>query len=214
LSKKALEKWSGCQEKEYKFQKEDADGEIMIIPHQSLHFWSSFCAHYDLSSVSLAIDVGCGRQGTHLLNNNIVGLDSLPFKSQNFVLGVAEHFPFRKVPLIFCFNTLDHMSNPFQALKEMLSSSDLLILGVYTTRPLFRLFVDWRDRVHPYHFTPKEVEDMLSSSGAEIVFKTQKSHLSYLPFVKGLTWKFLFFFNFLIGIRFTCYHLQRRKRNT
>ena len=204
---KQTNKWSHCQETERLFQEQD-EGGYLRIPH-NLDYWSQW-VHYNLNNITLAVDVGCGkRHGIHLISEKVYGFDSLLFKSKNFIYGVVENLPFHNVPLLICSNTLDHVNNPIKALKEMISSSTMVILSVYTINPLTKPYLCFRDKMHPHHFTEKEVENIIASSGAEIISKYKTSHLSYLPYTTGVSYKLKFFFNYFLGLRFLCYHLRK-----
>jgi ubiquinone/menaquinone biosynthesis C-methylase UbiE len=149
------------------------------------------------------IEIGCGSRGAiNLISGpgKRIGIDPFieEFRSRGCLLELdhvqlfsemAERlsFPSDSFDFAICFNTLDHVKNPREVLKQVhrvLKPSGLLLLNVhafnlYSTK-LFAWFLRFADPTHPHHFSSKAIVGMLSHSGFKVdIAKVQPLGLNY-----------------------------------
>jgi len=91
------------------------------------------------------------------------------------IQGLGEHLPFRDktFDVILCLNVLDHVQNPFRALKEIqrcLKRGGLLLLWLQTfsTLRIVKKGLDLVDPPHPHHFSDSEISLLLQQLGISI----------------------------------------------
>jgi len=133
----------------------------------------------------LVLDVGCGRDPHGDINMDIyrpwehnphTRKPPLP-KINNFILADAHHLPFK--PSIFskiiCYEVMEHLENPFKALKEMVrvlkSNGEIEITTPHRMMPM-------NNPTHKQHFTRSW-------------FKKASTHLNCLCHVTVIAWRFL-----------------------
>lgn len=206
-----LQNWRTAQKLEYEYQlnKEDASYNI----EYGLKFWGKLL-RIDLEKVGEAVEVGCGRHGISRFKESIVGLDSLPFKGGNFVMGVSEHLPFRRTPLVISCNVLDHVRDPEQSVKEMGQITDKIVLSVYTFNKIVRdiIVLVHYDVMHPHHLTEGELLEIFQRQGLKIVFSAVDSPMRSWKLTMSWIVRIKMLLGHLSGARFRCYHLESRDR--
>jgi ubiquinone/menaquinone biosynthesis C-methylase UbiE len=133
------------------------------------------------------LDVGAGTGGIHDLEVDCqsVVIDPLAHdfrevteKSQNeaeLCTAVGEHLPFSDATFdyVWSTNVLDHMINPYQALAEMrrvLKTEGQLFLNVnvFSIPQWVRTSLHYIDSLHPYHFAPREVTEIVTDARFDI----------------------------------------------
>lgn len=91
-----------------------------------------------------------------------------------FVYDVAKKID-KKYSLIICCEVLEHISNPYKALKNMINSTDEIILSV-PREPLWRILNMLRGKYmsqlgntpgHINHFSEKKLRELLEQCGVE-----------------------------------------------
>lgn len=166
------DRWQASQRLELDFWKHWSEA----APYQNLDipkYWSEELARFDctrdLFTGQRVLDIGCGPYGlVHFLDNAAarIRLDPLlpqyeakmPLPQPQLSLAaLGEHLPLASgsMDIAICFNALDHMRDPAEALAEVrrvLRPQGTLLLMIHTfpgwVRPFF-----WVDRLHPHHWT-------------------------------------------------------------
>lgn len=141
-------------------------------------------------SPSVIIEVGCGPYGLiHYLDTPAlrVGLDPLTLEVESAGLknrrgvqrlqAVGEHIPIsaNSAELVICYNVLDHMADPAAACVEIarvLRKGGILLFELHVFPQWIGLpgafILGLVDTPHPFHFTVRQVKDLLLGAGLGI----------------------------------------------
>lgn len=161
----AKDKWEYSQRLEQEYN-ESSKPKAWGVPY-SFKYWAD---HIDLVDFDgLNIEVGCGQDGFWRFSDKIIGTDSLDFSNlgKNFVKTPVETLPFPDNHFRDCYamNMLDHTYDPKKALDEMIRVSShriYIILNVFS--PMIKPILETIDSIHPYHFTEKDLIDLIPNT--------------------------------------------------
>lgn len=206
------DRWQASQRLEldfWKHWKEAAPYQNLDIPKYWTEELARFRCTRDIFTGRRVLDIGCGPYGLiHFLDNAAgrIRIDPLLHRydskmtltePQLSISALGEHLPLASdsIDLAICFNALDHMRDPGEALSEMrrvLRPGGTLLLMIHTfpawTSPFF-----WIDRLHPHHWTASAFAAQVSSLFT--IDHTETSHRRFdVPMSKWLlpsSWKYL-----------------------
>jgi ubiquinone/menaquinone biosynthesis C-methylase UbiE len=197
-------KWRTAQQHEQRYIHNTED-KIWSIPY-SFEYWEKF---FNLNLKGQGIEVCCGNHGIYNFTSNITGFDSINFHKSNFVLGVAEHLPFKSVDYIICGNGIDHCQNPKQVLNEFTKATNKIILWVYTHPKITSFILSKLDKMHPHHFTKQNLNKLLSNIPFVKTFETSYSPLCHWRYTKTRGAKIKLLIMYLLNIQGNCIHLEK-----
>jgi len=198
------EKWLITQKHEKEYT--DTGKNLQWNVPYSLEHWQQFLS---LKSIKgQGVEVGCGLDGLYNFTDKVVGLDPINYGRKNFVLGVGEHLPFRKVDFVICCNGIDHFCDLDESMSEMLNISNKVILWLN----IFPKWVSWLlnifDKTHTYHLTAQQIHNLVCRHNLDTKLvewvNLYKIHGKYAKRFAKIK---LFFAN-LIGIRGLCVHVE------
>lgn len=199
-------RWRRAQvlEKEYSRNKEDTIWKF----DWDLKYWIEFLDIPDKMLDGFGVDVGCGHHGIYtFLPDNMVGIDPISFDDRkNFVVGVAEYLPFRKVSFVISCNGIDHYLNPQEAISEMFRISDRVIIWVYIYPKWLAVIMSKLDKMHSYHLTEKEVFSYLF--GYTITHQKYYYPIKHWKLTQDLFSRVKLVIAYLAGVRGLCIHLE------
>jgi ubiquinone/menaquinone biosynthesis C-methylase UbiE len=185
-------KWDDSQKAEIAFWERGKQNCVYF----SRQFWEHEIENYlgyikfeDFESKSV-LEIGCGPRGMiHYIDAEYkVGIDPLIQEYEKLgiledgnvkhVTGVGEKLDFadETFDIIICFNVLDHSQIPSKACSEMyrvLKRNGRIIFHSHCITPLikpFRLFLQYVDKPHPWHFTARELKKMFMDIGSKQIF--------------------------------------------
>lgn len=160
-------------------QKCPSNSSLHVCIHKNIYRIYLFYIFYIMS----ILDVGCGDtpKGTVNVDLHIGRSQHLYFPSRqvnpdrivNFVRADAHHLPFKShiFPMVLCHHTLEHLTNPLQALREMarVANGTCEIRVPYRLHERFQcLFLperrDWVKQYHLQSYTKKSLEKLLSTA--------------------------------------------------
>lgn len=114
------------------------------------------------------LELGCGER--KLLTNS-VGVDIRKVKQSNMLIADATKLPFRNkvFDLTFCFETIEHISDPNKAIAEMarVTTETILITTPHKIAKIYRLFVP-KEYEHERYLSLK---DIVIPSGWTLLWK-------------------------------------------
>jgi SAM-dependent methyltransferase len=204
----ALERWKIAQEAERKCWSDssgalrDSDGWMDFIK-------SNFGLDSRFFEQKTVLEVGCGPCGViHFINCSEgvrVGIEPRPYLNAwnilsiqiPHILAVGEFLSVQsnKADIVICFNVLDHVLDPRKLLNEVarvLEEDGKLLLWVTIVRDFLKgvsVCLNKIDKPHPYHFTLRDVLDLLQENGLEVtrVFeqRIQKGNI-FSSFIRSL----------------------------
>lgn len=173
-------------------------------PH-SLEYWLNFLQIDKLKGKGL--EVGCGPNGLYNFTEKVIGLDPINYHKKNFIQGVAESLPFKsKINFVICCNSLDHCQNPEKVIDEMFKISGTLILWSNIYPHFVGKIMNKTDKIHPYHFTEDDLEQLLPPSIC--IKRVKKSLFDWHGKNATLKGKFKLFVASLLGIKGMCLHVR------
>jgi len=203
------ERWERAQVREREYIEAGKD-KVWGIPH-SLTFWKH---QLHLDSVDgCGVEIGCGHDGIYRFAPNIIGIDPIDFSHlcANFQQGMGEDLPFedKSVDFVICSNALDHCLDPQKVVSEVFRVSNRLILWTYIHPSAVASVLNMVERTHPYHFTAKDVDDLL----VDYPHVVTKKHVStffetHLKHTKSLLASFTLLVAHFLGVRALCLHVE------
>jgi SAM-dependent methyltransferase len=138
------------------------------------------------------LEVGCGPFGMiHFIDIQggvKIGVEPLAIKLKKMgywnaerithIAAMGEELPVgtETMDFVICFNVLDHVLVPEKILAELgrvLRPQGMLLFNIDTIRPVIKplkLFLSKMDKPHPFHWTAREVLQLLHRSGFEILY--------------------------------------------
>ena len=133
----------------------------------SFNYWKGYMDLVDFEGINL--EVGCGSDGIWRFSDKIIGTDTLDFSSfgKNFIQANVENLPFPDNHFrdVYAVNMLDHTENPLKSLNEMIRvSSHRIYVFTNVFSPFIKPFMNIFDTIHPYHFTEKDILNLVSDS--------------------------------------------------
>lgn len=176
----SLERWKNAQDAELRHQ---SHSEPNWDAGSYLDTWfDKDVSFYEGKSI---LEVGSGTGMIHTLDipGQHVGIDPLSSEFANtldstgasVLTGVGESLPFEtgSFDVVASHNVLDHCQNPGAVLEEafrvMKSGGHLVMhVNVFALPMLVRERLHLVDRPHPYHFSEREVLDMIEEVGFDI----------------------------------------------
>jgi hypothetical protein len=162
LSKNKWEK-SQILEKEYNDSGKSKKWNIIY----SFNYWKGYMDLVDFEGLNL--EVGCGSDGIWRFSDKIIGTDTLDFSKygKNFIRANVEKLPFANNYFrdVYAINMVDHTENPSKALSEMIRvSSNRIYVFTNVFHPLIKPIMNIFDTIHPYHFTEKDIINLIPNS--------------------------------------------------
>jgi len=154
------------------------------------------------------IEICCGRHGIYNFDENIVGIDSINFHKRNFIHAVGEAIPIHKVDFAICCNGIDHCCNPEKVLEEMFRVAKVVVLWVYVYPWVISWFMQKSDKMHPYHFTTKTLQKLLSNN-TKIIKQSNCSPLFYLKYSNSRKMKVKLIIAYMLRVKAVCLHLEK-----
>lgn len=210
------DKWLVAQKHEKEYY-ETGKNLVWGVPH-SLDYWKKFL-HLDIIE-NYTIEVGCGPNGLYNFTDLIIGLDPINYHKRNFILGVGEKLPFHNVKCVICCNGIDHFQNPQLAVNEMFRiTTEKIVLWVYVYPRLVSWILSKFDKTHPFHFTTKDIRNLLSGMYDSTVLaivcdynivKMKKSNFfdTHWKYTKSKIAKLKLFVAHVLGVRGLCLHVE------
>lgn len=196
------EKWLVAQQHEKEYF--DTDKNLVWNTPHSLQYWKDFLHIEKIEKRT--IEIGCGPNGLYNFSELVIGLDSINYHKQDFVLGVGEHLPFKSVDSVICCNSLDHCQNPELVINEMFRVSNNFIVWSNIFPTIIGYLIRKFDKAHPYHFNVKSLKQLFK--GASCTKQVQKSIYSWHGKNANLKGKLKLLFASLLGVKGICLHLE------
>lgn len=152
----------------------------------------------------------CGKKSFKVGVDPLIGnlYKEIASKEIHYIRGVGENLPFAtgRFDVVICHNVLDHVVDPKKVVSEIFrvtKRGGVLLLCVNAFSSIIRVLkpiVEHFDRIHPYHFFPKEIKRMTESCGFTVLkFQSIEGYDTCEPrdkwFVRELKaaqWKMLF----------------------
>lgn len=203
----AKQDWLKAQkhEKEYYFSGKNKQWKT---PH-SLEYWKNFLHLKTLDGTG--VEVGCGPNGLYNFTEKVVGLDPINYKRKNFIVGVAEALPFKKVDYVICCNGIDHFKDIEKSLDEMLLITNKIIIWTNVFPYIISRLLNIFDRTHPHHLTLSDVVKLIAKYNLFVDFFTIKGIYSIHGKHASKKAKLKLYFASLLGIKGLCLHLKVKK---
>ena len=206
------DRWQASQRLELDFWKHWTQA----APYQNLDipaYWAEELARFgcsrELFNGLRVVDIGCGPYGLiHFLDNAAlrIRIDPLLLQyeckmdlaaPQLSLSALGEHLPLASgsADVAICFNALDHMCDPGEALAEVrrvLRPGGTLLLMIHTFPAWVRPFF-WVDRLHPHHWTADGFRSQVGR-GFQVEFVESCHRRFDVPLSKWIlpsSWKYL-----------------------
>lgn len=149
-----------------------------------------FSLDFDFFLDKRILEIGCGPAGIIFSIHNAkykVGIEPMdiseffcdPGRMKIVKTGLGENLEFEdnSFDLVLCFNALDHTVNPPLVIENayrVLRPEGEFLLWLHVLLPVYvflKPVLNKFDSPHPYHFTAKEITNLLVKKGFEVKYK-------------------------------------------